>query len=246
MAGNRSHRSAAATNRAAATRARSKPSTPDRCAASAASGGRLPSTRRRRSCTARGVRRRVRCRRDRHRHIQPTASQPQHPAGHSAGPFTHDGPRVAAAKRVARPSWDCRASSTTCSTAAGWTISTTRPKTSSSTTSAPKPRLRCAPWRFRVLQHAQPRDLGAGAIAAGVEPPRYFERLLFERDPAARGAADRAAPRWTQIDAELADPFYREFRDLRPQAGRQAGRLPHRPPARPQSAHAVPDRTGAA
>ena len=49
-----------------------------------------------------------------------------------------------------------------------------------------------------------------------------------------------------RIDTLLADPFYRDFRGLRAQARRAARRLPHRPPARPQPAHAVPDRAGAA
>jgi hypothetical protein len=47
---------------------------------------------------------------------------------------------------------------------------------------------------------------------SGHKPGRYFERLLFERDPALRvelSAQDRATVEL--IDAELADPFYREF-----------------------------------
>jgi len=46
----------------------------------------------------------------------------------------------------------------------------------------------------------------------GPKPKRYFERLLHERDPVLRAAltADAQAT-LAKIDAELADPFYRDF-----------------------------------
>ena len=42
---------------------------------------------------------------------------------------------------------------------------------------------------------------------------RYFERLLYERDPALRAALDEHSRATVErIDALLADPFYRGFR----------------------------------
>jgi hypothetical protein len=46
----------------------------------------------------------------------------------------------------------------------------------------------------------------------GHKPRRYFERLLFERDPALRAALPSTArPTLAQLDAALDDPFYRGF-----------------------------------
>jgi hypothetical protein len=46
----------------------------------------------------------------------------------------------------------------------------------------------------------------------GAKPKRYFERLLYERDPALRAAlTQQARATLASIDAELSDPFYDGF-----------------------------------
>ena len=46
----------------------------------------------------------------------------------------------------------------------------------------------------------------------GYKSARYFERLLFERDPALRAKlSPEARATVARLDDELADPFYREF-----------------------------------
>ncbi|MDR7099801.1 hypothetical protein J2X04_002182 [Lysobacter niabensis] len=47
---------------------------------------------------------------------------------------------------------------------------------------------------------------------SGRKPPRYFQRLLIERDPALRaGLSADARATVARLDAKFADPFYRDF-----------------------------------
>ena len=47
---------------------------------------------------------------------------------------------------------------------------------------------------------------------SGRKPPRYFQRLMIERDPALRaGLSADASATVARLDAEFADPFYRDF-----------------------------------
>jgi len=66
------------------------------------------------------------------------------------------------------------------------------------------------------FEHYNERNRAIWALAKSMpvyRPKRYFERLLFERDPALRTSLPPAAQATlAQLDAQLADPFYRGFR----------------------------------
>ncbi|MET3930052.1 hypothetical protein ABIE51_001939 [Lysobacter sp. OAE881] len=66
------------------------------------------------------------------------------------------------------------------------------------------------------FEHYNERNQAIWALAKSMpvyRPKRYFERLLFERDAELRASLPPAAQTTlAQLDAELADPFYRGFR----------------------------------
>jgi len=66
------------------------------------------------------------------------------------------------------------------------------------------------------FEHYNERNRAIWALAKSMpvyRPKRYFERLLFERDAELRASLPPAAQATlAQLDAELADPFYRGFR----------------------------------
>ncbi|BDU16451.1 hypothetical protein [Lysobacter auxotrophicus] len=66
------------------------------------------------------------------------------------------------------------------------------------------------------FEHYNERNQAIWTLAKSMpvhRPRRYFERLLFERDAALRASLPpQAQATLAQLDAELADPFYRGFR----------------------------------
>ena len=66
------------------------------------------------------------------------------------------------------------------------------------------------------FEHYNERNIAIWKLAKAMpvyRPKRYFERLLFERDAKLRaGLPASAQATLAQLDAELADPFYRGFR----------------------------------